>query len=315
MSIAFVFGFGSLLVVNSISANSTSSENQNNFFQETFPSNKNKIFLVGSSHIGHLNMDYINKKINSEYPNYNVYNLAINSDHPKSRYNNIEELISLNPSLVFYGISFRDFESKFQSSSTENFSIENLVPNLQQSTKETYSKFDLPNPQLITKKIIRTILDETGIQKAPVYDIQPQNTPFFSLGSQQTIILDDLELERLSPFLIPEPSTLNINIENNEDEYYLRQIISKLQENNIKVILFTTPLSKAYLNSLNHDAENNFNDILDSIENDFDLVIYDFTDKYSELQVWTNPDHIAYNDKSMQFSEDIKSIIQKEIDS
>ena len=56
-----------------------------------------------------------------------------------------------------------------------------------------------------------------------------------------------------------------------------------------------------------------FNGILDDISNEYDVKVYNFTAKYSGLKVWNNLDHIAYNENSNQFSNDVSEMILMEL--
>ena len=47
---------------------------------------------------------------------------------------------------------------------------------------------------------------------------------------------------------------------------------------------------------------------------EYDLEIYSLFDKYNGLQIWNNPSHVAVNEESMIFTEDIIDLISKELD-
>ena len=76
------------------------------FFDHDFSKTKN-IVLLGTSHVAGANTTVINEKINEKLEkNYTVYNLGYGSDNPSKRIKQIDEIISMNPEIVFYGISY-----------------------------------------------------------------------------------------------------------------------------------------------------------------------------------------------------------------
>jgi DNA repair photolyase len=113
---------------------------------------------------------------------------------------------------------------------------------------------------------------------------------------------------------INSPSTLKIPLENNQQVESLKKIIEKFQDNGIKVVIFITPLTEEYTKNLSDSTKKKFKKIIFEIEEQFSLKIYDLTNKYSELDVWHDLDHIAYNEKSMIYTKDLGKIIIFEID-
>ena len=94
----------------------------------------------------------------------------------------------------------------------------------------------------------------------------------------------------------------------------MKKIISELQEEEIKVIIFKTPMPKSYLENLPKSTIEKYNAILDEISNEFNVKIYDFSEKYMELPIWMDLTHVAYNDRSSIYSEDIAKMILSGID-
>ena len=77
-----------------------------NFFLQDF-SKTNNIVLVGSSHVGQVNTTTINRQVNTQLSkSYTVYNLGISADNPSKRVNQVDQIISMKPKVVFYGISY-----------------------------------------------------------------------------------------------------------------------------------------------------------------------------------------------------------------
>ena len=309
ISIVFVIGFGSLFFVNGISSSSTGPSEEEVFFNQEFDRNKKLILLIGSSHIAHLNMDTIVSRLSSEYPNYEIYNLPKNHDTPEFRYDMVDDIISLEPEIIFYGVSYREFESKKSLNESPSLQFD-----LKRITDEQFFNVDFINPQLITKQAVRIILDQTGIQKTLTYDITHKNSPFTTLSVEQTKIRSETELQRQLSSMSPIPSTIFIDPEKNENAIYFKQILSEFEKNDIKFIIFTTPLHELYLNSLPNVTKTNFEKLIDNFSDEFDFPKYDFTHKYSTLPIWNNPDHIAFHDDAQQYSNDIATMIIQEID-
>jgi len=308
--IAFIVTFGLLFTIQFMLKDSNNEIETDSFFSQKFDLETNRVLLLGSSHIGHLNSTYIIDTITNDFDDYDVFNLAVNSDDPKERAESIDKIISMHPKIVFYGISYRDFET--ESSSDEK----SILPDFKILVEDNIpNELESINPQLITRRAIRDILNDTSIVMVPVYDIHPPNTPFFSLGNLQTKIIDDDELQRQTLIILPSPKDLYIAPSNNEQVRFFKQIIRELQENKIKVVIFTTPLHKIYLNELNQESKDTFNKILNEILNEFNVKIYNYTDQYSDLPVWNNLEHLAYNENSMMFSEDVAEMILLEINS
>ncbi|MDC1103681.1 hypothetical protein OAS49_04120 [Nitrosopumilus sp.] len=305
--IAFVISFGMLYVAINLLDNSYRIDYKTEFFSDQDIVNENKILLLGSSHIGHLNMSHIITQIENKNLDFTVYNLADNGDSPKFRYNDLEQIINLEPKIVFYGISYRDFDQPIEStnSKTNNLDIRNSVGEIIPEELKSI------NPQLLTRKVIRNMLDDTGINKKPTYEIKPANTPFFALGDIQTKISDKNELQRQLLIVLPPPAKIQFDSNNEEVEKFY-EIINLLQDKEITVVVFTTPLSRAYLDELPKSTKISLDNILKNISEKYDVEIYEFEEKYADLGIWNNVDHIAYNNESIIFSDEIAEMILKE---
>ena len=68
----------------------------------TGDSDKNKIFIIGSSSVFSINAETINEELKDQQKNYLVYNLADMSDTPTKRITSIDNIISHKPKLVLY---------------------------------------------------------------------------------------------------------------------------------------------------------------------------------------------------------------------
>ena len=77
--------------------------------------------------------------------------------------------------------------------------------------------------------------------------------------------------------------------------------------------IFILPQQKYFLDSVSEDDKAIFYASLEEIKSEFNVKIYDLSDNYAVLNIWMDHNHVAYNKKSMIFSDDIYKIIIKEM--
>lgn len=271
------------------------------FYSENVTSQK-KVFLIGSSQIGQLNATHVERYLLANNKDYKVYNLAIPGDTAKERLVSVDKIISLKPSVVVYGVGFRDFEN-------QNLSInENILPSPNQiilniipkDLKENLNIFQSP------KRVIAKLL--LNFEKK---DIIESNTPFYHLIFNKTI--DDKkelqeELNRISFTGIRTDSE-------NENRVALKAIITKLQQNDIRVIILATPYHKSYLDILPQDYIQKFNTILNEIKTLYGVKIYSLQDEYENTDsIWADYEHVAQRSNALIYSEDVAKMILMEIE-
>ena len=98
----------------------------------------------------------------------------------------------------------------------------------------------------------------------------------------------------------------------NTGKAVLKKIIKELESKDIKVVIFATPKSSAYLNLLPKDDKIIFDQMLDELENS-GITVYKKYDNYENYNIWSDPAHVAENKLGVIYSEDISKIIVKEI--
>lgn len=287
------------------------------FFSQNFDSQK-KIIILGSSHVGRYNTTFINDYVLSHKQNYKIYNLAIIRDTPNERLKTLDGIISLKPTLVVYGISFRDFENQ-PSIEGEVFEMPSSpLPDPRSFFSDLFEPFvidynvHLKSPKLATLNLIQNW--GSNKERNPEGAGLP-NTPFYYQITPHTLIIkNDTELEQEYQELyksfrgIKEP-------EKNTNVLALEKIIKTLKDNNIKVVIITNPQSKIYLEHVSDSDKKAFVSILDSISQKYDVDIYFLHDKYSNLNIWTDPDHITILKEANPVNEKISTIIIKELES
>ena len=277
------------------------------FFTQEFESDKKIILLLGSSNVGQLNVAKINEIVSSQHTDYEIFNLAYNADTPKVRFNSIEETISLKPKYVFYGVSFIDFRSPTEKENIFDikFSFAQLLPN------NTIEKF---NPKFNTIEKIKETFVSTDLFPPPRKFFSIPNTPFFEYNEDSTTILTEEELKRGLPLSGVYASEINLTDDHQEVQHF-EKIISEFQKNNIKVVIFTTPVHNLYYNALSDSVKDDFNKLLERISNDYDVKIYDFSNEFGDMDIYWDLIHVSYNEKSLVYSESAAKIILKEIES
>jgi len=305
--ISFFFTFTLLFSTNASSLDPTPSLFNYEFFTQEFESDKKIILLLGSSNVGQLNVSKINEIVSSQHTDYEIFNLAYNADTPKVRFNSIEETISLKPEYVFYGVSFIDFRSPTEKENIFDikFSFAQLLPN------NTIEKF---NPKFNTIEKIKETFVSTDLFPPPRKFFSIPNTPFFEYNEDSTTILTEEELKRGLPLSGVYASEINLTDDHQEVQHF-EKIISEFQKNNIKVVIFTTPVHNLYYNALSDSVKDDFNKLLEKISNDYDVKIYDFSNEFGDMDIYWDLIHVSYNEKSLVYSESAAKIILKEIES
>ena len=94
---------------------------------------------------------------------------------------------------------------------------------------------------------------------------------------------------------------------------YLKEIIKLLQNNDAKVIIFILPQQKYFFDLVPEDDKAIFYAGVEEIKSELNVKIYDLSDDYAALNIWMDHNHVAYNKKSMIFTDDIYKIIIKEM--
>ncbi len=265
------------------------------------------VFLIGSSHLGSANVTSINQIISSNIKNstfpITVYNLAAFGNYPTIRLDSIHEIISTSPKIIFYQISYRDFQFTFEDK-------KDVIPiNFKELIfSKIYSIFinHIPvNPQELIFTILRPI--QNGL--APTLEepiVTNDKTPFYHYTKFQIKSQDKLKAESSPVIEWKDPKIAH------ENYLALKQIIEEVEKNDIKIVIFTSPLHKYYLETLNEKQKNNFSVLLNNLEDEYNLKIYNFEDRYIDFDIWGNISHISYNKEVTIYNEDIAKMIIEE---
>jgi len=277
--------------------NPDSKENIHNFFTQNFD-DKNKILLIGSSYVGEMNSTYVNEKISKKFPDFVVYNLSYDGDNPNKRIQFLDDIIKLNPKIIFYGISYGDLYVKNLPEKEEP--LPNLKLFFHSIMKDDIDPTSI-NPKLITLQNIKNQFKNLNLFSNSEFFYLPYS-PFMIFESYHTIIDKNLHY---SP---PPQSFDTLKMQN------FNNILKELNKNNIPVVIFTPPHHKSFLEMIPNHQTHFFTSFVLNSTNQFDINIYNFTDRYQNLPIWRNPSHVAYNTESLIYSEDIGSMIILELE-
>jgi hypothetical protein len=291
---------------------------QTKFLSQHFDPNRNKIYLIGSSHIKPLNTTYIQEELLKNNQDFDVYNLATGADSPKERLKSLDLLISSSPKIVVYGISYRDFMDPFPSGQLESKPA-SLLPDAHDFFNEIPTKllsnYDLgfvENPKLVTLtalKLLENYVDESIKKKSTESNllVRPYTNALFN-DSKNDVPKSDVELK--DTFFVEGASFNGIGDYNkNANLIALKEIIAKLQQNNIKILIFTTPQSKYYLDAMPSSEKTSFDTLIQNLSKDYKVKIYSLQDKYKDLPIWYDPQHVAIFNNTSIYSKDISKII------
>ena len=287
------------------------------FYSQNFDPDQKKIFLIGSSHTAKTDVFYIDKSLKEQGYDYDVYNLSYRGNQPATRVDSIDLIIQAKPDLVVYGLEFLSFwpypltnTNQPVESVRKNTDIllpdpKELVTNLIEGWENEYFDFgNFKNPKLTTLKFIEVIRGEDK------FHYQGGKQPFSPYGPNKVMNYDELQKN------VEESPFLHYVDVNSEHVKAMKTMIAKLQENNIPVVIFTTPHHELYLKTISEQDKKNYFLIINNLKNEFGIKHYDLHDKYSDLETWANGDHIAsISEGSFVYSDDIIEIIKQEIKS
>lgn len=267
----------------------------------------NKIIILGSSHTGALNNDYINNNFKENQFNLTSFNLSFGADTPINRKWSVNNIIDMDPSLILYGLSWRDFEITNPVHQQRNIHSKILFDpesffknNFSLNFQNQICLSTLQSPLAVTLEFIRNMMF-----KNPELGIKNQFMPFFIHTNEYTIIHSDNELIN-HPILLKKYRGFDTS---SNSASAIKEMILKFQENDIDVIIFTTPLTKHALKNIPENDQQEMKNFLKNLSENYDIKIFYLHDRYVDLNIWADPQHVAYNENSLIFSDDILTII------
>ena len=331
LSVLSVLLFSFLLVIFFMNTYGSSMEdNKTVFYHQEFNTNEKKIFLIGSSQVGQLNEKFIQNLIFDSESNYKIYNLSYGLDSPVQRLTYINDIISAKPENVVYGIGFRDFAKGIwvPPALRPDSQKENILPEPEtyfQNIERSVGSFlnldyeNLEYPQAITRNILHKITSSPSDYQTMEYGATSTKPFWPSFDYLGTISTDD-ELRDLYANRCEEndrrcsSSYESIDpAEENKNLIALKEIIKKLKGNDIEVIIYSTPHSKYFLDSMRESDKQIFDTFLSIISDEFDIPVYRLHDRYINEQIWYDNSHVALGNNKISHNADIGQIILDEL--
>lgn len=289
------------------------------FFATGNSSAENRLFILGASHVQPLNTTFMHDYLFTNHFNYTVYNFGRGSDTPVRRLGDLDSIISANPQIIVYGISYRDFGNPVPPNQQFTKPVAYL-PDPDQIVKEVFLNSKIPfttfafmdNPQEITLEAIHFLTMKSGNTNSSSSSFYPWPNEPFEIDQNYTKVLNDTELTQYY-FTHPNEFYGIGSVADNENMIALEDIISKLQKHHIKIIIFTTPQSKYFLDTLSDSDKKNFESILQQISDKSGIRIYQLNNNYSNLNVWNDPTHVTFGNNGAIYNNDIARIILGEL--
>jgi hypothetical protein len=296
---------------NSSKSNNVELISSQDFFSQDFDLTKKKIIFVGSSHVARVNATYVQELLVLSDNHFDVFNLGMSGDTPSKRLESIDDLISLKPTIVVYGIGFRDFSEFILKSEIDK--PQSVLPDssqiLPQTILEINKSFNInlnnfESPKIKTIQQIKNFLNLSDDLSNSGH--LQENTPFYSIMPKYSQSMTDAELKRAFASNAYSLSDIDFNSKN---ILSLKKIISKFHSNDIPIILYTTPKSKLFLDSMSVENKNLLSSILNDISKYQNIDVHFLHDKYIDEDIWNNNMHIITGSNNVIHNNDLADII------
>jgi len=330
--LAFSFSFSTLYLVNDWYRLQTDPI-KNEFNLKLQDPDYKSVFVFGSSHVNVLNKNFVYNYVETNGDGkYIVHFATKGNDSPLKRLEDLDRIQSYNPSLVVYGINLRDFKEVTapttpiiqQISKPKSFlpDPENLIDKHLSLDNLFWIDFqNFANPKLTTLSLIKEKIE------IPIEDLLKELIP---LEEKKRLEIEQAELEEIAKQKRAETIAHHYNIlsieelqehavwltkdpinvrEDNHSTLAFIEVIRLLKENNVKIIIFTTPIHKFAWDRFSESDKEAFFAILDKISKDYDVEVHYFHDKYSDMNIWTDSQHITIDPKGIIYSQNISELI------
>jgi len=347
---ALLLGFAGLFLYVEFFESTLFSDSTNDSETTVTSSNIKKIFLVGGSNTVTLNPDHIDDYLSDNgFHQYRVYNLGSIYDSPTLRLDQIDLLISSEPTVVLYGLGFRglgyqhpdtrhlcsnqkeligDYLNVLQKelSRDENTltflptdneilpAVKDISKYFEQSFQNQLDVFSsFANPKHVTVNVLRIVLEESDTtdksKRSIPGQIDNRLTHLASLNRFSNIIsLEETNKPMFEGRINVCPEDLNRELAT------LKGIISKLQENNVDVLLFFTPYAQSYLNAVGESEVSKLINVVERFSVENNVKFESLHNDYVELEIWNDWAHIAKNPDTLIYSNDVAEFILKNLD-
>lgn len=287
-------------------------------FLSQLDNSTDKIFIIGSSHVNAIDPNRIQERLFDMNYNFDVYNLSLGGYSLEARSKTIDLIIDAKPKIIIFGIAGDDFADELRKVVIEFEQSERVLPDPQENfsiilTDLFLDKYNfLQSPRYFLMNALYDKLNSFNIGNEAIL-LKPLNgtkMPFFIPSENNYIVKKNIDIDNEFD---RKPNTIS-NLEKNKKLDIFKNMIKKLKNNDIQIIIFTTPFNETYLNTFSDNHNKTFEEIIYNISNEFDLEIYPLTKKYSKLEIWNDFQHIALGSTSNIYTDDIFKIIINEIE-
>ncbi len=321
--ISFLISFSILYIVLSKYDTNHLTKDEISFYQNV---NRDKqIFIIGSSQVLAINATHIKTIITKNFSGYDVYNLGKASDMPKNRIISLDLIINSKPDLIIYGIGFRDIQkiplggfgtlvfadNKINTQTNYLPDIHDLIEQ-QILTKLGFFNLNLEfldNPKFVILNIMKTETQKKDFlqKESKIYEFV--DVPFYHPSEQE---LNGIKKSVSEDKIIDCGRKMEFDpIYKDRNLVSLVNMINKLQENNIKVVLFTVPYHKKCIDNFDIESKLQFESTIKDIANQTQTDVYFLHDSYRGLDTWYDNNHLTF--QNMFYSDDIAKIIIKKL--
>ena len=260
------------------------------------------IFLIGDSQVYSIDVDSISEELSVNEIDYEIYNLAVMSDTPTKRMNSMMHLVNLEPDVIIYGISMSYFE-KSRDYKSEFFDHEFLeyLSNPNEFFRNFFSyviNSDL-SEKFPTSPKDRMIQSIKYILRGPDYSTHP----FINYNKN-----DILSQDEIISIYKDDTSFRGIDIDmNNEQFLVVNKMIETFESNGIKVLIFTSPYNELFFESVSEKDLVNFEYMIETISKKYNIKTLYLHEKFAKKEIWIDPYHVAVNENSRIYADEIKN--------
>jgi len=175
----------------------------------------------------------------------------------------------------------------------------------------------LNNPKLNALNFIQTSLGEKVIGERaaalmlnPGYLNEKYNMPFLVFYQRDFKIASDKQLQwqnNENRFLGYDEEILRKRI------LSLEKLLSKFKEQDIEVVIFTTPHHIHYLDTISSSDKERFLEIISGIATEKKIPLHYFHERYKNAPIFSNGSHVAFHERGLIYSDDMIKVIKQEL--
>lgn len=279
-------------------------------------SNSTNVYLVGSSQIGRaVYTPLVNQILQDEGYNISVFSLSVDSDLPIQRLTELQEIINSNPTLIIWGVSYRDFYNKKGYDSTyylpdERFKLTHGKVKLTDGAREFYSQDFLDSldrlPGLFYYKtfITSSYRYKFGGNKSNINYTVDNYDYNYRIANTKSTSLDALK-KQTSQITGYWKNEVDINSEN---RYAFDYMIKEFNKQNIPVIVLSMPLHPLLSDTFTTKSIDNYFQIL----NETGVAYYDYEALFADASDFSDMYHMSFSG-AQKFSPLIADLIIQEL--